>query len=328
MNPSIGTPATCFGKLPTRGDFVKGSGQHQLISVLDRWVSLGMEQLSEDPRWKSAYDNACALDFTFVGARSRISVVGHLKPSRDSSGRRFPFLTAATVERDDSLMFRCAPVALAHSFGALASIADTAVNGGEVANIFSELESVNCAADFDLALQVDPLGNFVRRTTVEALADMLSPNASPERARRIILAIGLLMRPVLGQGSVSIDKEIVLPIPASERTRNHVAGLWLYLVSAFLRKTTVELQVLIQRQPDAAHLVIGFNGASPRTLLAALAPAATIDNTISLSDPEWTDNHPELTSDYGVSKLAAYLAQPSMTLEQAINTFREVFLGE
>lgn len=122
MSSIVNSSATCFGKIPSRGDFVKGAGQHPLITVLDRWASQGMERLSEDPRWKTAYDNACAVDFAFVGARSRLSVVGHLRPSLDSSGRRFPFIAAATIERDDALIFRCAPVGLSHSFGALASI--------------------------------------------------------------------------------------------------------------------------------------------------------------------------------------------------------------
>ncbi|MBS1158040.1 MAG: hypothetical protein H6R15_459 [Proteobacteria bacterium] len=327
MSHVIAMPATCFGKIPSRGDFIKGSGQHQLISVLDRWVSQAMEHLSQDPRWKIAYDGACAVDFVFVGARSRLSVVGHLRPSTDSSGRRFPFITAATVERDDSLMFRCAPVGLAYSFGALARVSEAGVNGAEVGSLLADLEAINCAGDFETALQADPLGNFVRRTSLDALAAMLgSPSA--EQVRRIILGIGLLMRPILGQGAAAIDKDIVLPLPADERYRNQVAGLWLYLVSAFLRKTAVELQVIIERRAGAPHLVLGFNGASSSTLLAALSPETVADKIIPLTDPEWIDEQANLSNDYGVGKLSSYLAQPAITLELAINTFREVFLGE
>nr|MBL8411511.1 type VI secretion system-associated protein TagF [Dechloromonas sp.] len=327
MSQVIASPATCFGKIPSRGDFVKGTGQHQLISVLDRWVSQMMERLSEDPNWKAVYDDAGAVDFAFVGARSRISVVGHLRPSTDSSGRRFPFITAATIEREDALMFRCAPVGLGFSFAALARIAEAGGGGVEVPVLLSDLEAINCAADFETAVQTDPLGNFVRRTTLEMLADILGCNGSGH-LRRIILAIGILLRPVLGQGSVSIDKDLVLPLPGEERYRHPVAGLWLYLVSAFLRRTSVELQLLMERQSLSPKLVLGFNGAAPATLLAALSPHTCVDKVISLLDPEWIDDLPELSSDYGIAKLAAYLAQPATTLELAINTFREVFLGE
>ena len=327
MSNTIAVSATCFGKIPSRGDFVKGTGQHQLINLLDRWVSQTMERWSEDPRWKIGYDNSRSVDFAFVGARSRLSVVGHLKPSTDSSGRRFPFITAATIERDDSLMFRCAPAGLELVFGTLAKISDSGVQGTELGLMLAELEAMNCAESFELAIQADPLGNFVRRTTIDSLAGMLDVSGV-DAIRRIILAIGLLMRPVLGQGSVSVEKDIVLPLPSDERQRNLVAGLWLYLVSAFLRRTSVEMQVLIEHQSKAPHLVLGFNGASPSTLLAALSPETVEEKIISLTDPEWIEDQPDLTNDYGVAKLSAYLAQPHIPLELAINTFREVFLGE
>lgn len=327
MSTGLPSAATCFGKVPSRGDFVKGAGQHQLISVLDRWVSQGMERLSDDPRWKTAYDAAAPVDFAFLGARSRLSVVGHLRPSVDSSGRRFPFIAAATVERDDALMFRCAPVGLAQSFGSLARLSEAAIVGAEINDVLNEFESVHCAEDFELATQTDPLGNFVRRNTLSSLEGLLG-NSQPDAVRRIILAIGLLMRPVLGQASVSIDKEIVLPLPVDERNRNLVAGLWLYLITAFLRRTNVELQAIFERRAENPRMIVGFNGSSPQTLIASVLPESMSERLIVLVDPEWIEDQAELASDYGVAKLSSYLAQPGISLEQAINTFREVFLGE
>ncbi len=321
------TKATCFGKIPARGDFVKGAGQHQLIQVLDRWVSQAMEQLSENPRWKIAYDTASPVDFIFAGARSKLSVVGHLRPSSDSSGRRFPLIAAATIEREDSLIFRCAPAGLEKSFNTLAGICEAGITGTDVAELLTALDGVNCSADFESAIQTDPLGNFVRHTTLESLASMLDMTDALQ-VRRIFLAIGLLMRPVLGQGAGGIEKEIILPLPADERYRNLVAALWIYLVTAFLRKTASEAQFIIERRNASPNLFIGFNGSTPTTLLGAMAPHAVHEQSISLRNPEWIDNNTEVSREYGVAKLAAYLAQPALSLEQTIQTFREVFLGE
>ncbi|KAA3655338.1 MAG: type VI secretion system-associated protein TagF [Proteobacteria bacterium] len=328
MSAVPGASATCFGKLPSRGDFVKGPSQHQLISMLDRWVSSTMERLSDDPRWKTAYDAAPAVDFAFVGARSRISVVGHLRPSQDASGRRFPFLTVGTIERDDALMFRCAPAGLSRPFGQLRGIARAALEGSDIAQMLRELAAVDCGGEFSLALAADPLGQFVRRTTLGGFAALVPARLTPDAVRRIILAIGLLMRPVLGNGNAPIDKALVLPLPADEQHRNLAAGLWLYLVSAFLRKSAAELQVLIARDALGARLVVGFSGASPRALLAVMSPGSEPDQAIVLDDPEWIDQHDDLTRDYGVAKLSSYLQQPAVTLEAVVNTFREVFLGE
>ncbi len=326
LTPS--TSATCFGKLPSRGDFVKGPSQHALIGMLDKWLSSTMESLSDDPRWKTAYDEAPAIDFAFVGARSRVSIVGHLRPSQDASGRRFPFLTAATIERDDVLMFRCGPAGLSRSFGHLRSVARAALSGEELPLLLAELAELNCGADFSLALDADPLGHFVRRTSIASFAGMISPEVSGNAIRRIILAIGVLMRPILASGGSPIEKALVLPLPDDERYRNLAASLWLYLVTAFLRKTTCELQLLIARSAQGARLVIGFNGASPRTLLTVMSPHTAPEQAIVLDDPEWIEEHPSLTDDYGVAKLSTYLHQGGTTLEAAVNTFREVFLGE
>ncbi|TVT48471.1 MAG: type VI secretion system-associated protein TagF [Denitromonas halophila] len=321
-------PATCFGKLPSRGDFVKGPNQHSLTRMLDRWLSAAMELLSEDPRWKIAYDEAPAVDFAFVGPRSRLSVIGHLRPSQDASGRRFPFLTVATIERDDLLMFRCGPAGLSRPFGQLRSVARGALSGTELAQTLAELAALSCADDFAVAVAADPLGHFVRGTSIARFAEMISAETTPDAVRRIILAIGLLMRPVLGSGGSPIEKALVLPLPDSEQHRNLAASFWLYLVTAFLRKTSCELQVLIARDARGARLVIGFNGASSRTLLTVMSPQSMPEHVIVLDDPEWIEQHDMLLDDYGIAKLSSYLHQSETTLESAVNTFREVFLGE
>ena len=327
MNGPIEAGATCFGKIPARGDFVKGAGHSPLIGLLDTWVSRAMAQLSEDPRWKITYDNAAAFDFAFVGARSRVSIVGHLRPSTDSAGRRFPFITAATIERDDTLLFRCGPAALGPAYASLAQVAEIATGGADVPTVQAALDRLHCAADFDAAIQTDPLGGFVRRTTLGGLAEMLGA-VDPEVVARIVLAIGLLLRPVVGQQTVRIDKDLRMPLPAGDEHARAVAGLWLYLVSAFLRRTDIELQIVIERRAGRPQLIIGFNGAAPETLRVAWSPDEASAHLIDLRDPAWIDSQPALTDDYGVAKLAAYLAQPGITLELAINTFREVFLGE
>ena len=317
--------ATFFGKVPGRGDFVKGAGQHPLIGMLDSWVSGAMELISADPGWKAAYDAACPVDFAFVGARSGVSVVGHLRPSIDASGRRFPFLAAAAVERGDTLMFRCAPCGLVEAWAQLARCAAAAVAGAAPAAWQGELEAVDCGALFDAAMQGDPLGAFVRGSTLATLADLLG--VRPEAVARVILAIGLLMRPVLSQPSSGIDKDLILPLPAEPAAAHQVAGLWLYLVSAFLRGTALELQLLIPCGAVPAHLFIGFRGAAADTLANALVPPAATQ-AVSLVDPEWIDAQPALIREHGVARLASYLAQPGIGLELVVNSFREVFLGE
>lgn len=327
MNGLVAPAATCFGKIPSRGDFVRSSGQHQLAGLLDGWVSRAMEALSEDPRWKSTYDKASPIDFAFVGAGCRTSLVGHLRPSVDASGRRYPFMAVAPIARDDSLMFRCAPAGLGAAWDRLAAIVDAGVRGRDLQWLQASLESIDCAADFEAAVRADPLGNFVRHTPLGALAARLEAGG-PAALGRIILAIGLLLRPALGAASLPIDKDLVLPLPPGAGPAGVVAGLWLYLVTAFLRRPGVEMQILLVRRPVLPRLILGFRGASSDTLQRALAPDVPGEHVIALLDPEWIDAQPALVREPGVARLAAYLAQPGLALEVVINTFRDVFVGE
>ena len=56
-----------FGKLPTRGDFLRSPGQGALTQSLDRWLTQGMELLATDPRWKLHYDQVAPMHFAFIG---------------------------------------------------------------------------------------------------------------------------------------------------------------------------------------------------------------------------------------------------------------------
>jgi type VI secretion system protein ImpM len=318
--------ATYFGKVPSRGDFIKGSGQNQLVSMLDRWLSASMEQMASDPRWKTDYDSAAPLHFAFVGPRSRLAVVGHLRPSHDASSRRFPFLTAATIETPEGALFRHAPAYFSQLWGRFKRITEQSCAAPEAAPVLQELQQLDCPAEIASAAQGDPLGIFLRTHTLARLQSLL--DAEDVNVRRIMLGLGLLLSPLLGSARVNIEKGLSLPLPADPMYRDLTAALWMSLVAGFLSRTPAELQVLIGARQGRHRMVIGFNGATPRPLLSLLSPHLMVEANIELDDPEWVDAHPDLASNYGVAKLSSYLEQPDTALAFAVRTFNEVFIGE
>ena len=56
MSRATPTAIGYFGKIPTKGDFVKASENPSLINVLDAWLAQAMDLLSADARWKLTYD--------------------------------------------------------------------------------------------------------------------------------------------------------------------------------------------------------------------------------------------------------------------------------
>ena len=117
-----------FGKLPSRGDFVRTPENHQLMVMLDRWAGGGLELLATDPGWKQLYDEAPPLHFAFLGSRSKLAIGGHFLPSRDASQRRFPFLTATRFEVTQPLAFIArSPLALSRLWTSLARLGQQAI---------------------------------------------------------------------------------------------------------------------------------------------------------------------------------------------------------
>lgn len=319
--------ATYFGKTPQHADFVRGRGNHKLISLLDDWLARSMKQICHTPDWKSTYDNTEALNFAFLGPASMYSIIGSLRASRDQAGRRFPFLTAAVIQRNDARLFRCAPSGLANSYSTLSTLTDSTVNGMNLNELQEKLDRLDFARYFDSAISNDPLGSFARETTLEALSTILGGRNTTESLARTILAIGLLMQKLLILKHSPINKELELPLPKTiDEKYWQVAGLWLYLITAFIRTPGMELQIVFERNATSPRMLIGFNGAAAHPLCSALIGRTTNERTLCLIDPPWISEQHVTLQDVEMRKLTSYLAQPTLSLERILISFREAFL--
>lgn len=319
--------ATYFGKVPTRGDFIKGNGQGQLLGMLDRWLSATMERLADDPHWKSTYDAAAPVHFAFVGPRSKVSVVGHLRPSHDASQRRFPFLTATTIDADEGALFSHAPAYFSQLWGRFKRVTEQSCTADEASIHLKALQHLDCQQEIATAAQGDPLGVFLRTHTLARLETLLSHEEAVVDVRRIFLGLGLLLSPLLGSARISIEKGLSLPLPSDPMYRDLTAALWMSLVAGFLARSQTEVQLLIGARHGQHRMVIGFNGATPQPLVSLISPNTMSASNIALDDPEWVETHPDMQRNYGVAKLSSYLAHPDTALASAIKSFNEVFLG-
>lgn len=90
MTQTVQAQIAYFGKIPSRGDFVKSAHNPQLLQTLDSWIAQAMELLADDPRWKIVYESARPMHFAFIGTRSKLAIAGHMVASHDASNRRFP----------------------------------------------------------------------------------------------------------------------------------------------------------------------------------------------------------------------------------------------
>ena len=314
-----------FGKLPSRGDFVRSSHHGALIEHLDRWQSQTMERLATDPRWKLRYDAAPPVQFAILGTASRVGLAGHWRASQDTSGRRFPFITACSFDVATPRTFPdVAPVALARVWGRLDQVSGVAHAATDLSHAQASLQAP-VSHDVPESVARGVLQEFLDTHTVASLEQMLAASGAKVCVRQATLALGLLLQPVMSQGAGRLSKALCLPLVHDASLRGSVAAFWLSLVLGFFRRHDVELGLYLVSHEGLTHLVIGFQGASAATLSTLIDPYTLAQEAVSVNQAEWVED--EVQTDYGLRKLSNYLRDPGLSLSQALATYQEVFLG-
>ena len=314
-----------FGKLPSRGDFVRSAQHPAMLEVLDRWQSQTLERLSTDPRWKLIYDEAPAMAFAILGSGSHVALAGHWLASQDTSGRRFPFVTAGAFDlRKPQQAAVLAPIALDALWHQLATRGQLARQATELSEVQPQLQApLEHAPDFDEAR--DRLEAFLDAHTLASLGQILGAGGRRLSVRQAVLALGLLLRPALAQGGARMNKLLSLPLPLEPSLRACVASWWLMLVMGFFTRHVVEFSLFLPVREGLPHLLLGFQGASAASLEAVIDPSALARHSVTLQDLDWVED--EAQADVGLRKLSTYLQDPALSLTQAVRTFQEVFLG-
>ncbi|UUS14048.1 type VI secretion system-associated protein TagF [Stenotrophomonas sp. CD2] len=151
MSRVVSAGVSYFGKVPSRGDFVRAADNHQLLGWLDRWAGESLELLSQSPDWKQRYDEAPEIHYAFLGSRSKMVLCGHFLASRDASERRFPLLSALRLDAPEPLPFiGRSPLAMSNAWSGLARLARQAYQDSDAAQALAQL------ADARFSISTDP----------------------------------------------------------------------------------------------------------------------------------------------------------------------------
>lgn len=327
MSRTVNARLEYFGKLPSRGDFVRSTGNPQLLRTLDHWLSKAMELMADDPRWKLVYDGVEPMHFAFLGSRSAIAVAGHLAASADASSRRFPFIAATTLDVEEPLMFLArSPLALARLWSHAAAHVQPLLR----ADASAGLQALN---ESSLILDVSGQGSahdgtfadFLHHQTLGGLEQLMQACGPQVAVRRIMLALGMLLAPLMRSAASRAEKGLSLPLPVDPFYRTLAAAFWMDLIAPFLSKADFETAIFLATIDGGARLVVGLDGGAAQTLRGMFDRQAYAEQFIVLDDPDWVDE--QARGDARLTKLLSYLEQPSLSLRIAVDTFREAFIG-
>lgn len=315
-----------FGKIPSRGDFVKASESPALIKVLDDWLSQAMDLMSTDARWRLHYDAVTPLHFAFVGPRRRHAIGGHIVASTDQSNRRYPFMMMSAMEIGDPAAFvPNAPLVLTRLWNRLEAMTVGVRAAGDPTMALQSATSQQIELDLGTAAYDAAFDDFLELQTVGALDALLEQAGYRASARQILLALGMLLQPVLASSSSRLEKSLLLPLPEDPVYRNLVAAFWMHLITPFLVRADFELALFVTRLANKPAMVLGFSGASAQTLRAIMDPQVALERHIDFDQLDWVEE--QIDTDYAIKKLSTYLAQGNLSLKSALDSVGTAFIG-
>ncbi len=314
-----------FGKVPSRGDFVKSRSGSRVLDMLDAWVTQGLERLSADPGWKVQYDNAPPTDFAFLATSKPLLLVGQLKPSADASQRRFPFIAAVASSSDSPLrMVARSPLCLANTWQIIHRMVAAVLAADDPMDSLEAMSGPHVSPADGLPAAERVFADFLANTSIAQVEDELRQSGHTVSLRRKVLSLGLLLSPLLAAGAHP-DKGLCLPLPARPDMAAKVGALWMELISAFLSRREFELGLFIQPQKARPVLALAFNGANAAALCAMFDSQEANGYLIDMCAADWVEDY--VKNDYAITKLSSYLEMPGLSIRQAIDTFKEAFLG-
>lgn len=320
------TSSIFFGKIASRGDFVKSTSGGNVIALIDSWVAQGMEMLIAAPTWKSYYDNAGAIDFLFIATRTRHAISGCMIPSGDASSRRFPFIAATLFETDEALEFLpISPLALARHLSHQRALVHHASRTHDAVDTLKKLDDMPFESKPVSASMIDSYEQYLVNTSIAALGNTLTLEDGHTSVRRLVLALGYLLQPILTNYATPPQKGIELPLPRDPSRISLIKSLWLELISIFLKRAEFELSVFSCIHYGKSKLIVTFNGTTPSAFHALFEEQAAHDHLIDVAQSAWVEDY--VRQDPAIFKLSSYLEHGDLTLRQLLDTFRQSFHG-
>lgn len=317
-----------FGKLPSRGDFVRNRDGDAGIDRIDRWLTQGLERLAQTPRWKEIYDSAPKASFAFMGPRSRQVLAGHLTAGADASGRRFPFVMAGRFEVDQPQSFLPrAPLALEPLWSLLQAYSDAAFAADDAVPPLNQAGAARPEVITDAKAHDVPWHHILSDTSLGRLQQELQLADAAVDLKLAILGLGFLLQPVPQSGVHALERGVRLPLPSAAHLQIPCAALWMDLIGPFIERGDFEVALFLPRHARwmAPCVAISFSGNSPAMLHALLDPQQINEHFIDLRAPSWAAD--TATDGPRTARLSSYLDQQELSLQVLRRTFFETFLG-
>lgn len=294
-------PAGCFGKLPIYGDFIRYHAGGVEAGEFDLWLQTGLEfaKRRNEVNWPAAYSQAPSYHFLFHAQSPERFLVGILQPSRDQSGREFPFAAFLLVDRERfGNNVTMAPVIFREFLEHALLLAQQAPSVREILSAVERLQ-FSIPANWEMSMQ--PQQQWLAAMTTENLWTRLFGSFADQRKFLLFNNLTKILLRLRQYNPAQLTRGLRFPLPgadAGEAGLAHETSFWLQVCWRILRKPVLA-PTLFWTAPSASgrrHLFLFFRRPSQRSLLPLLnlAPASDVICALdeagndSLTDSEFT----------------------------------------
>lgn len=258
-----------FGKTPMQADFVRFNAGSPSARAWDEWMNTSLQEVRRlgGQQWEPAFDSAPTLNF--VGRPSgdnRQILAGHIRPSHDESGRRYPLTVFCEFQLDrQGRGIQVLPFALDAFMATAASFANSCVTRSPDGNILRAMESL--VPDNPVESSKRGMTELLRDVTMESFwASLFGEFQDPRKYLCIKNLFGILA-PMRGHDAHRLSMGLRFPGVAgtSAVAPSFASATWATLSRAVIGEESLSSSWLFWDSTAASH--------NPGTYLFFRAPS-------------------------------------------------------